>query len=1044
MCIKDKAVDKNRTLYTLAKHLTLAGIAGLGLTMAPSGLSAWAADGLLHNIRFDQGSRHFLIDTTGPVKAMVNTLTIAGRKRVIIDLDNADIAGDLPRDAQLLEDLIPQLPGLKNVTVNQYGGNGRPIVRVLLDLQGEPGAIRLIQNQGPHIELELSDYAAASPSYDPPPKPPSKSARNLEYPPSLNRTPENDQPAPRTYQPAPTQTDRSTYGPSDWSSSTPTGTKPTDAGASTANALQLDKMKRTLVNMNQQYDQLLAENQSLKNKISSTSKGNASNQGEVNLLKGELRSLSARNNELNTELKALNSRNSEMQNRLTQALNADTGPRVDEMKRSLLEINRQYAQLKQDKLQQSQQMEQIKQDKLLQSQQLQQLALEKVSLTQQMAQLKNQLASKSSTPSSSTPQPSVSNTELQELHRQLSVAQQSVNDSLRTIKEQNQEMAYLRNQVNTVKAGMDDAAKEQITSLQTANEQKDAALIALRRQLSTTLSSSAGSSTNSTAQVASLKSQLDSMNRQHQTELQELNRQLQEKNTQIQGLNQQVTLANARQNDPTSKVDLQKRESRITELQQALYTANQQLANTQATQRELAATKAKLAQYVDTQEEASQTQQALAAAKTRIAQLQAGESQLVGTRQELTAVKAELERIKAQKNQGNPAAEKQQKETITRLNHENQQLIQQSQQMGAQLKAAQQQAAASQASSANPEQVSMLQKQVASLQQDLSAMKRQTEQAGQSQSELASLQQELSAMKRQADQASQEATRAKEELRTLQAKGKTTPTVASGGNANGNALLQKQVSDMNQQLANLRRENDDLRTNLASKPSASAKSAEANPDAEAAYQEGKTDLQAKKLPDALDKFKQALLLDPNNGRYTMDYSVALSEDQQYAEAIDVLRRYLQHNPLDRDAYNQLGKVYLLNDQADAANQSFIRAIPVSTLNNYATSLKKLGKMEDAENVFKLALGINPKDSEVLFNLGNLYNNQNKLELARNKYLEALLIRPDFAEAHYNLGLIFSKLGDNPKAVTHLEKFLQLSPNARNAETIRAYVQKLKV
>jgi Flp pilus assembly protein TadD len=174
-----------------------------------------------------------------------------------------------------------------------------------------------------------------------------------------------------------------------------------------------------------------------------------------------------------------------------------------------------------------------------------------------------------------------------------------------------------------------------------------------------------------------------------------------------------------------------------------------------------------------------------------------------------------------------------------------------------------------------------------------------------------------------------------------------------------------------------------------------------------------------------------------------DYSLALAEDHQYAEAIDTLRRYLQKNPADREVYNQLGKLYLLNDDANAANQAFTRALPISTLNNYATSLKKLGRMQDAESVFKLALTINPKDSEVLFNLGNLYNSENKLEQARNKYLEAIQLKPDFAEAHYNLGLIFSKLGDNTKAITHLEKFLQLSPNARNAETIRAYVQKLK-
>jgi tetratricopeptide (TPR) repeat protein len=175
----------------------------------------------------------------------------------------------------------------------------------------------------------------------------------------------------------------------------------------------------------------------------------------------------------------------------------------------------------------------------------------------------------------------------------------------------------------------------------------------------------------------------------------------------------------------------------------------------------------------------------------------------------------------------------------------------------------------------------------------------------------------------------------------------------------------------------------------------------------------------------------------------LDYSVALAESRQNAESADILRRYLQRNPADRDAYNQLGKIYLLNDQGDAASQAFSRAIPVSTLNNYATSLKKLGKMEDAEATFKLALRLNPNDSEVLFNLGNLYNATNKLEQARNNYLQAIQLRPDFAEAHYNLGLIYSKLGDKTQAVTHLEKFLKLSPEARNAETIRAYVQKLK-
>jgi len=98
--------------------------------------------------------------------------------------------------------------------------------------------------------------------------------------------------------------------------------------------------------------------------------------------------------------------------------------------------------------------------------------------------------------------------------------------------------------------------------------------------------------------------------------------------------------------------------------------------------------------------------------------------------------------------------------------------------------------------------------------------------------------------------------------------------------------LQKQVNDLTQQLSSLRRENDDLKSSLASHSSASS-SSHTSSDAEAAYQEGKTALKAKKTADALDKFKAALLLDPNNGRYVTDYSIALSDDQQYADQAHV-------------------------------------------------------------------------------------------------------------------------------------------------------------
>ncbi|MBY0402566.1 MAG: tetratricopeptide repeat protein, partial [Cyanobacteria bacterium] len=157
----------------------------------------------------------------------------------------------------------------------------------------------------------------------------------------------------------------------------------------------------------------------------------------------------------------------------------------------------------------------------------------------------------------------------------------------------------------------------------------------------------------------------------------------------------------------------------------------------------------------------------------------------------------------------------------------------------------------------------------------------------------------------------------------------------------------------------------------------------------------------------------------------------------------VLQSLIEKDSTNKEAYNQLGKAYLLDGRPEEANKLFLSAIPTNALSNYATSLKKLGKMSEAEKVLKLALEVSPTDSDLLFNLGNLYNTVNNLSEAKHSYLLALESKPDFAEAHYNLGLLYSKLGESKNAKLHLERFLELSPGTPNREAVQAYLKKLK-
>lgn len=789
----------------LSGQLSLAGgIAGFLLFCLS--MPVWAIDGAIKDIRYDRTSGHFFIDTTGPAKAMVNTLNIAGRKRIIIDVENAEIGLELPRDVQLLQSLAQETPSLKNLTINQYGGNGRPIVRIMLDIQGDTGAIRLLKSQGPHIELQLSGTTLKAGQSD------NQSATRpgLDMPSSLSSS--GKQKPFQTHPPVP-DTARSTTSPNG------------------SHSVSIDELKQTLVILSQKYDFLNRENQNLKTQLATQERTRLDSKED------EARLERARINEQNLrdELERAQKENSKLahlreenQNLIAQRDRQAATPRetsknslatsrlneeLNTLKRSLETKNAEHTQL------------------------VAELNAQKGRLTAENERLRKTQGV--TTPSLGENKNNPNSADIQTMRKQLTVAQQSLNDSIRVINEQNKEIAYLRNQFGNVKSGVDASSREQINSLQSSLEQKETTIQELQKQL-------AGRGTASSATQSSVSV----------------------------------------------------------------------------------------------------------------------------------------------------------KEAMDRLTQENRSL----QSMVASLKTTQQKPASSVAESAQTRQLK---------------------------AQLADMQTALSEAKTAAEKASQESNKARQEVSVLKT-GKVDST------------LQKQVTELNRQLADVQSENANLRKSLSEKPSTRTPSGTAMAgEAEQHHEAGKAALATKNISQALDEYKEAMLLQPDALRYTLDYSVALAEDHQYAEAIDLLRRYIQKNPNEREAYNQLGKIYLLNDQADAANQAFSRALSITTLNNYATSLKKVNRMAESEMVYKLALSLNPKDSEVLFNLGNLYNAQNKLELARSKYLEAIQLRPDFAEAHYNLGLIFSKMGDNPSAISHLEKYLQLSPNARNAETIRTYLQKLK-
>jgi tetratricopeptide (TPR) repeat protein len=131
----------------------------------------------------------------------------------------------------------------------------------------------------------------------------------------------------------------------------------------------------------------------------------------------------------------------------------------------------------------------------------------------------------------------------------------------------------------------------------------------------------------------------------------------------------------------------------------------------------------------------------------------------------------------------------------------------------------------------------------------------------------------------------------------------------------------------------------------------------------------------------------------------------------------------------------------------------------------AANLASSGRLEEAKNIFEEILLGDPRNSEVLYNLGMCFtdlNQPDKAIIALNKsieynpkhsnsyvalgyayskmadtenakkyFLEALKVDPDNSYAMRNLGGIFGKMGDIEKSLYYLEKAYKINPSDVN-------------
>jgi len=172
------------------------------------------------------------------------------------------------------------------------------------------------------------------------------------------------------------------------------------------------------------------------------------------------------------------------------------------------------------------------------------------------------------------------------------------------------------------------------------------------------------------------------------------------------------------------------------------------------------------------------------------------------------------------------------------------------------------------------------------------------------------------------------------------------------------------------------------------------------------------------------------------GRNYLSYGSAYFQRGYLDQADASFRIALRDDPSSAEALYGIGSVYLDQQKAAEARDSFERALKLrasypDTLANSWNNLGLLdgreGHIDEAIAHFQEAIKLSPDHLIALNNLGSAYRQQRRWPDARKTYERALEVNSNDAEANYGLGMVFAQNGDTAQAFDFLQKALKLRP-----------------
>ncbi len=204
--------------------------------------------------------------------------------------------------------------------------------------------------------------------------------------------------------------------------------------------------------------------------------------------------------------------------------------------------------------------------------------------------------------------------------------------------------------------------------------------------------------------------------------------------------------------------------------------------------------------------------------------------------------------------------------------------------------------------------------------------------------------------------------------------------------------------------------------------------------ARAQIQEGERWLDEKRYPNALQAFRAAVALCPENLTGALELTRAYLAARRFPEAEESAKSLLAKDPQSEPAQLFLANSYFMQQRFQEAGQTLQKLLAQD--NSNADAHKLMGvtlffykEYVTAERELLIALRLHPKDEEALYYLGRIYYAQNTFRPALTVFRRLVRANPSSYKAYDNLGLTLEALGHTEEAIAAFKKAQELARQA---------------